>query len=383
MEKMKSKNVGGLFSPIVKPAALRLVVVAAIAWMFICMFVSCKREITVREMTTREFGTAVKTWLEQQKSNESPVRRALIDSLWTYLEPATASSATSISGQRWTVTNINEDFCRDARIDVGRSAILLTSLDADGQVRQGNIVVLDRAPVDTKSLVHFFCDAFASGTAAFEGNFDFLTPGGKPVYRLRYQDHRLRSSAIYERTMPANTARIQATLCYDWYLVTTWYDANGNVTDQTRVFLYTSCGACGSPKVMSFCSTDEIGGADCCIPDRNAQLTSTGVSLNASDACGIESVDPLTGTRQKTCTHSWFFRSTSIMWYNWKYGSTEKTVEQKTATGWVFKSANHESIYTSGTVPPCMTSTCTVVSSNVFYSGSVARIDLRYNITFT
>jgi len=188
---------------------------------------------------------------------------------------------------------------------------------------------------------------------------------------------------LYEAKENTSSWNRTTVLCYDWYLVTTWYDIAGDIVDQTRVYLYTSCGDCENKKYMSFCADDGAGNISCCIPDPGAQLISSSISQANGDACGPETKDKLTGLPAKTCTHLWYFSSNSILFYSWKYGSTEQAMELKDNGIWRFKSIVHMGMITNGTVPPCMTSTCTIASAAPSFSGDVARMDLIYTLSIS
>lgn len=348
--------------------------------------ISCKKETSPKSFSGDATISKINTWLEQQKQGNQSNRAANVELLENNLDYSNLRFEKSENGERFLIVPVKENFKAGTEIDKNVVANLVLFVNKSGNIRSGNIVLytpengtVNKIPENT------FYDIFNTAQPKSDGKFQFLTVGGKPQYILQYKNNHLVSSGLYQPKQTAASAnRTSSTLCYDWYLVTTWYDIFGNVTDKTYVYLYTTCGSCGSPKLMSFCADDGGGGTtDCCITDPTAQLSFRPTGDPGINSCGPEIIEPGTGLHIKNCTHTWYFVTAAFWWYTWKYGSVEQTVEVKNGTVWNFRSVTHQGIVTNGTVPPCITSTCNIASAISTISGNFARMDLSYTLTIT
>ena len=341
-------------------------------------FNSCKREISPDSSSNHVTVAKVNAWLDQQKQGKLPDKIANLELLKNNLNFSSIRFERSDNGEQFLVVPIDEKFKEPAKIDKRPIMNLFLVINTSGDIRSGNIVLYtpaagqpDKIPKNT------FYNIFNTAQPDCNGKFQFLTVAGTPQYQLEYKDKHLISSGLYQSMANSSGTSRMVPVCYDVYLVTTFYDQDGTIISQTSQFLYTTCG-------------DDSGGAggggetvNCCISDPTAQLTSRSVSQTNSDKCGLETTDKLTGLPMKTCTHSWYFTTNSIMWYTWKYGSVEQAIETKQGGVWKFKSVNHQGMFTNGTLPPCMNSSCTISSAIPLISESVARMNLIYTITFT
>jgi hypothetical protein len=344
---------------------------------------SCKREISPDSSSNRLTIAKVNAWLDEQKRGKSPGKAANIDLVKENLDFSNLRFEKSGNDEQLLVIPINEQFKMKTEIDLSTSTDLLLMVDKSGNIRNGNVVLYTAENKGANKIPeNTYYHIFNTAEPEWNGKFQFLSITGRPQYQLEYKNKHLISSGLYQPKEKTATSDKTATDCYDWYLVTTWYDISGNVTDQTYVYLYTTCGDCQNAKYMSLCSDDGGGGdTGCCISDPTAQLSVKAVSQADPGACGLETIDPLTGLPTKTCTHRWYFTNLSILWYVWKYGSAEQAVEVKVSGIWKFKSVTHMGGITSGTVPPCINSHCTISSVVPSFSESVARVNLVYTVS--
>jgi len=347
--------------------------------------ISCKKDASPKSIPNDAVISKINKWLEQQKQGKPSNKVANLELLRNNLLYSNLRFEKSENGEQFLIVPLKEDFKSAAEIEKNTVADLVLFINKDDNIRSGNIVLYtpdngmaNKIPGNT------FYDIFNTAQPGADGKFEFLAVTGKPQYVLQYKNNHLVSSGLYQpKATAASAARTSGTPCYDWYLVTTWYDINGNVADQTYVFLYTTCGTCGSTKLKSFCADDGGGWtSDCCIPDPNAELTSRQIGDPGTDVCGPEIIEPGTGLHIKNCSHTWYFVTNAILWYSWKYGSVEQSVEVKNGTVWNFRSVTHQGIVTNGTVPPCMSSSCSIASAISTVSGNVAHMDLSYTLTY-
>jgi len=364
---------------------ITLSLIAACAVASFLFFNSCKREVASSASSNNIAIAKVNAWLDQQKEGKQPNKAANIDLLKNNLDFSNLRYEKSNGDEQYLIVPIKENFKAATEIDKNLITDLFLVINKSGNIRTGNVVLYTPENGQANKIPdNTFYYIFNTAQPECDGKFQFLAVTGAPQYQLEYKNKHIISSGLYQAKENTSSSVRTSILCYDWFLVTTWYDIAGNIVDQTRVYLYTSCGNCGSPKYMSFCADDGSGGtSDCCIPDPNAQLTSTSISQASGDGCGLETKDKLTGLPTKTCTHSWYFSTNSILFYTWKYGSTEQAMELKDNGIWRFKSVIHMGVITDGMVPPCMTSTCNISSAIPSFSGSVAKMNLIYTLSIS
>jgi hypothetical protein len=348
--------------------------------------ISCKKDASPKSFSNNAAITKINTWLEEQKQAKQSSRAANVDLLKSNLEYSNLRFEKSENGEQFLIVPVKDDFKSAAEIEKNTVVDLVLFINKEDNIRSGNIVLYTPGNgIANKIPDNTFYDIFNTAQPGADGKFEFLAVTGKPQYVLQYKNNHLVSSGLYQpKVTAASASRTSSTPCYDWYLVTTWYDANGNVTDQTYVFLYTTCGSCGSLKLKSLCADDGGGGdASCCITDPTAQLTSRQITDPGINSCGMETIEPTTGAHIRNCVHTWYFVTQGILWYTWKYGSTEQSVQVKNGTLWNFRSVTHQGMVTSGTVPPCVTSNCSIASALPSFSGNVANMAIIYSLTLS
>lgn len=363
-----------------------LLIVVCLGGTFI-FFYSCKKD-TAPHLSSNDATTAkVNSWLDEQEKGKHQNRIANMELLKANLEFSSARFEKSGNDEQLLIIPVNDNFKTTTELDKGDGVNLVLFINASGNIRSGNIVLFTPANGRSNKVpANTFHDIFNTAQPESDGKFQFLAVSGMPQYVLEYKDKHLISSGAFESKQNGSGSARTSVLCYDWYLVTTWYDIAGNVTMQTRMFLYSSCDGCASKKVMTFCPDNGLGGnssTSCCITDPTAVLTTRAISQTNSDICGFEAKDRLTGILTKTCTHTWYFVSTSILWYTWQYGSTELATEQKPGTVWNFKSVSHQTIFLNGTVPPCVNSQCVITIATPSFLGNTARMDVSYTLTLS
>jgi hypothetical protein len=140
---------------------------------------------------------------------------------------------------------------------------LVLILDKSGNIRKGNVVLFKPDNVATNSKVpdNTFHDIFNTGTVNSNGLFQFLSVAGQWKYQLGYKDGSLISfGLIKSKNNSSIAANRLTTICIDWYLVTTYYYADGS-TEQTSVYVGTTCSEdCTDGMYASICPDGSSAG---------------------------------------------------------------------------------------------------------------------------
>ncbi|HVT85932.1 MAG TPA: hypothetical protein VHD35_12080 [Chitinophagaceae bacterium] len=136
-------------------------------------------------------------------------------------------------------------------------------IDKSGNIRKGNVVLFkpDNVTTNTKVPDNTFHDIFNTGTVSSNGLFQFLSVDGQWKYQLGYKDGSLISFGLIKPKNDSNdvVGRL-TTICIDWYLVTTYYYADGS-TEQTSEYVGTTCSEdCTDGMYASICPDGSSGG---------------------------------------------------------------------------------------------------------------------------
>jgi len=343
-------------------------------------FNSCKREFSPDTSSNNATISKVNAWLDEQKQGKLPNKAAKLDLLRTNLNFSNLHFEKSDNGEQFLIVPINEKFKATNGIDKNSIVNLFLVINTSGDIRSGNVVLYTAATGQVNKIPeNTFYNIFNTAQPDCNGKFQFLTVTGAPQYQLEYKDKHLISSGLYQSKENSAKSSIMAPVCYDVYLVTTYYGQDGTVVAQTSQFLFTTC------------SDDTSGGGggetvNCCISDPTAQLISRAVSETRTDNCGSESTDQVTGSTTRICTHIWVFNRSSLLFYSWQYSSIEKVVEEKVGGVWRFKSMpSHSGMNTSGSIPPCVSTNVLITAAIPWLSTdkSAVSMDLYYTQNFS
>lgn len=353
---------------------------------------SCQKE-TSKNSSDKEIVTKINSWLDAQKSVIQPQKGTNIELLKENLDFSRLRFEQFAKGDQFLIIPVKEKFSRIKNIDKNYIPNLVLVMNQSGKIKRGNIVLylpetretIDKVPDNT------FYKMFNDKAIDCNGRFLFLSVTGKWVNQSEYKKGRLYSfGSIQPKSIAtvSNNGAARINTCIDWYIVTTYY-VNGIQVWQTSEYIGTTCYGCDDPNLLSLCPDNGSDGGsdnstyDCCISDPNIQLSSSSISETISDNCGLENIDPATGLPTKTCIHSWYFCSSTLVGFSWKYKSSEEAKLEKEGGVWKFKTVSHSSTGIDGTTPPCTDFNLSVTTTpSISADKSVAQMFLSYTISF-
>jgi hypothetical protein len=208
-------------------------------------FTTCKKQDS--PLHDQPITAKVNAWLNGQKSGTDENRNTSIQKLADKLDYTHLRFEELREGERFIVVPIKEGL--ETINNAGRhpvSALLLIE-NKSGTIRRGNIVQYIPAKVqpDAGIPVNSFFKIFNAGLPDEDAQFCFLTITGRLLYQVNYKDGRQYSTGVTQAgativNSPPQALISPAPVCTDWYLVTTYYYADGS-TEQTEQYLYTTC----------------------------------------------------------------------------------------------------------------------------------------------
>ena len=365
-----------------------------------CMLIllSCKKE-EAKINSNDQWLTKVHAWLDDQKSPSQPNKAANIDLLKDNLNLSKLKFEELNQSETFLIIPVNEDYETKKNIDKKTILILLLVIDESTTIIRGNLVLY--SPEFSQSLNEIpnntFSKMYNSKSLDCSGLFTFQSVTGRRMYQRQYENGKLRSFGYVKASDnpddPSSQAvgRAERECTHYFYILTWWID--GVPVSQEAIFLGSICqSGCDDPINQSLCP-DDVGGSggggggfgnenQCCIPDPNVQFSHEQTNIN-NDVCGVEGFNPITGNPTKSCTHTWIFDRWSALWFHWYFTAVINTDLEKEGQFWKFKTATFQNVALHGQLPICITSECTVNSSNPSISADKTRASLVLNYTVT
>jgi hypothetical protein len=225
-------------------------------------FIACKKE-HYGGVVQSEVASEVNLWLENQKAPSQPNKAANIETLKNNLEFSRSWTEESHDGEQILIVPINEKFRTERNIDNKSILNLVILKDNSGKIRRANIVMYyPKNPTQGNLPRNTFYAIYNTAEPSANGEFRFLSVTGRSLYRLNYENERLRSAGHIQSKsiISARSNDISIVTCTDWYLVTTYYDADGNIVDQTSEFLHRTCSGCDDGMNEGHCQDDPGSG---------------------------------------------------------------------------------------------------------------------------
>jgi hypothetical protein len=245
----------------------RLLYGAIICGMMAIVLIACKK--TASDIPPNPSIAQINNLLSIQKSPRQPNKGAYVNQLMKNLDYAHMTQEYS-EGEHETllIVPIGNEFKDSWHFDSRSVLNLVAVVNATGTIRKVNIVMftpeqnqptIDALPYNTLNSVLNTGDK-----VAVNGQFKFLTVGGKWIYQLDYKDGKLAAEGIVKKGDKAasgnvgansvNPVRSDNANCTDWYLVTTFHYNDGS-SATTSEFLGTTCIGCDlNPNVpMGLC----------------------------------------------------------------------------------------------------------------------------------
>jgi hypothetical protein len=363
--------------------------------LLIASLVSCKKTDSSTADTSSTSQT-IRTWLLAKKSEATPNKNSLVDRLLENLDFGNARTEHGRPGEDFLVIPVQQDFLVEKKGPADGTLALLLVVDGAGTIKRGNLVLFtpEAGHPPAPLSVGTFEKLFSNQPIGRSGSFSFMTATGNLLYKLGYRDGKPYSIGKPVRKQQAPGAGARIATCFAWYLDTDYY-VGGVLVDHTSFFIGIHCfnetgggggldSGCDNQWIESICPGDSGGGngaVDCCIPDANFQFTSTSEGEKRSVVCGPAAIDPQTGLMTKNCTFSWYFNTSTLLWYSWRYISIESTTNEWSGGAWKFKSVVHAGTTYDGAQPPCFTATEHVIGAVGSISSDRKKASMQFDYT--
>lgn len=228
------------------------------------LFNSCQKDASsTNENSNKEIIAKVNAWLDSQKSPNQPNKAANIELLKNNLDFSSSRFENLSHDEQLLVIPIKEALKKEKNINKNSILNLVIILNNLENIKEANIIqyLPSSSNMVDKITGNTFKNIYGKGVVSDNGMFRFLSVTGRWLYQLSYENGKLYSSASVQENNNANLHKVSARMnetCIDWYLVTTFYWADGSIT-QTSEYVGTTCDGCDDPNEMSLCP-DGIGG---------------------------------------------------------------------------------------------------------------------------
>lgn len=233
-----------------------------IALILLFIFSACKKEFDTDRSNDGKINTAVRSWLQVQSSlysNSASNITQLGDALLVHqMNISPLNDSTDII-----LIPISKELARKKGIAHNYSLCLMLFYKKSQSITTGGIISfissndLESIRLSSTQL----CSILNGKKSAFNGEINFMSVTGRWLSRMKIANGELISTG---NVISLNNARDNRTnnLCIDWYLVTTYYFADGT-TETTSEYLGTTCYEdCGNGSYMILCPDGGGGGGN-------------------------------------------------------------------------------------------------------------------------
>jgi len=227
------------------------------------LIASCKKE-HARSTVDEQLLSKVSLWLDAQKVPTKPNKAASIELLKNNLDFAKSWAEDSDGGEQILIVPANENYKELRKIDLKTIANLVLIFDKNGKIRRGNLVLYTAKDKNLTTVPkNTFYDIYNTAEPAASGEFKFLGVDGRWLYQLNYDNKTLKSIGLIQAKsqVGGRLGDVSVAACIDWYLITTFYDENGNVIYTTSDYVGRTCSGCDDGMNEGFCPNNEGGGS--------------------------------------------------------------------------------------------------------------------------
>ena len=247
-------------------------------------------------------------WLDRKHSTNT-ARNERIKIIRENLDFPRLSFEELNQGEKFIIVPIKKGFIANAHKADNPINNLLLILDKQGNIRKGNLVqyIPENRQAMNSVPAYTFYGMFNDHKVGADGRFVFLSIFDKFLYETKYENGSQETfSEIRPKSEPANTASRENQTCTDWYLITTYYYADGT-TVTYESFLYTTCSGCQPGELCS--EIDGTGGGDGNSVDYEYNVSkSVYWTVHSFRAAGeIKSIERLRGKRVATASQGGYF----------------------------------------------------------------------------
>ncbi|HET9744557.1 MAG TPA: hypothetical protein VFP97_02525, partial [Chitinophagaceae bacterium] len=247
---------------------------------------SCKKESS-GDHPNEEVMLRINNWLDSQKPVNKPYKTEYIDLLKENIEPVNIRIENLGNGEKFLIVPVKEKFKTLKKLEMNSVINLLLVIDEAGKIRRGNVCqYFPKQQGSAQTIpVNTFYKLYNNKELDCDGSFRFLSVTGRRLYQYDYESGKLKSMGIVKpKTNSADNAAGRINTCWEWYYVTTYFNSDGEIIDETWQYLGTTCDGddCQDQNNAMLCPDSETGsgggtgdsGEACCVNDPNIQFTS-------------------------------------------------------------------------------------------------------------
>lgn len=212
-------------------------------------FYACKKnseEVQAVNASTAGMAEKVTAWLESQKFATNPERNQKIEELKSGLVTSGLRIEKRNEKERLIIVPFSKEFKTEYNSQNKPLMHLVAALGADGKITGGNIIqYVPKSGQATALPENTFSKIYTHQNTGCDGKFSTLSLTGVYRFSLVFEGGRL--SMVQEPLKKEKDGSTQRTSdkCWSRYLVTTYYDEDGNTVGTTETFLGTLCYPCG------------------------------------------------------------------------------------------------------------------------------------------
>jgi len=229
-------------------------------WAITLVMVSCQKE-DAKYNTNDEIISKINSWLDSKKPTQKPTQAVNVELLKQNILISELRIEQSADGERIVIIPVTEAFKAMKKIDPAAIPNLVLIEDKTGKIRKGNIVLFyPQNGYSYKNVPHnTFYDILNTAKPDCNGKIRYLSITGKRLHELEYENGHLKSFA-HAKDSGSTSARVNN--CVDWYWVTTYYNSDGEVINETWDYIATTCQGedCEDPYNAMLCPMDASSG---------------------------------------------------------------------------------------------------------------------------
>lgn len=229
----------------------------------------CKKDITA-DPPENAYKTKVSSWIEN-KITAMVDSKENVELLKQNLDYTNMRVEESKRGEKLVVIPLLNGYKNARRLHANTIPNLVVSINTSDNVRNAHIVFFTPENTSLNALpTNAMRNIYTTALEVPDGKYTFLTIKGARLYQLGYNDGKLVSEGVVRLGNNANTS-VQASAqtpkasyifeCSDVYLVTSYYDTNGNFLGSDRTYLGRQ-GNCNGPGENQVPQEDPGGGGN-------------------------------------------------------------------------------------------------------------------------
>jgi hypothetical protein len=208
------------------------------------LFTSCQKGIdqvpvnTAAEISNLAVITKINSWLEKKKVDADDDGDMKIEALKANLDFSTLHLEKYKQNDRLVIVLLKNGFKSANNEDKNPVNYLVAILPEKEDITKGNIIQYLSATSKKQVPHNTFSKIFNFEDHDCNGQFTVLSVTDDFRYELKFENNKLKSVA--ERRSKTESEELKTNNCIDWYLVTTYYYADGS-SESTWHYISTTC----------------------------------------------------------------------------------------------------------------------------------------------